>query len=178
MPFGIARFLDSLKKNASVEEQEKLLQNRVPFEDLSTATQASKWIGSLMDDMVACIGVEKAKLVMEPCGQQCIGQSILEKARSLYNKASDIDEFIDKLNEAHIGGGKLRRENNIIHASYEQCYCGSVSKSRTPISTVYCQCSCGWYKQLFESTLAKPVKVELVDSIIHGADKCQFIIHL
>jgi len=115
---------------------------------------------------------------MEACGQQCIGQSVLDKAKSLKHGTGDIDEFLEKLNKAHIGGGKLRRDNSIIYASYERCYCGSVSKTQKPISLLYCQCSCGWYKKLFEATLGKPVKVELVDSIIHGADTCQFIIHI
>ena len=178
MPFRINRFLDSLKNQTSVEEQEQLLKNRAQFESLTTATQTTKWIGSLMDDLVAGIGVDNAKLVMESCGQQCIGQSILEKARALHKDTRNLDEYLGKLNEAQIGGGKLRRDNNVIYASYERCYCGSVSKTHSPISPIYCQCSCGWYKKLFETILDKPVKVELLDSIIHGAEICQFIIHI
>jgi predicted hydrocarbon binding protein len=178
MPFKLPRFLNNLDAHAIKGVHKELMQNRVPYDTLTTGSQTAKWIGNLVDDLVVDIGVDYAKVVMEACGQQCIGQSVLDKARLIKQDSSNIDEFLEKLNYAHIGGGKLRRENDVIYASYERCYCGSVSKTRQPISTIYCQCSCGWYKKLFEATLDKPVKVELLDSIIHGADTCQFIIHI
>jgi hypothetical protein len=178
MPFRLPQFLKSLNDRASKDQQEKLMQNRVPFDTLTTGTQKARWIGNLMDDLSVEIGVENAKTVMEACGQRCIGNNVLEKARLIQKESQDIDVMLDKLNHAHIGGGRLRREGEVIYASYERCYCGSVSKTRIPISTIYCQCSCGWYKKLYETILDKPVKVELVDSIIHGADSCQFIIHI
>jgi predicted hydrocarbon binding protein len=178
MPFKLLRFRNSMDTQVSKRVHEQLLQNRVPYDTLSTGTQTARWIGNLVDDMAVEIGADGAKAVMEACGQQCIGQSVIDKARRLKQDSSDIDEFLENLNHEHIGGGKLWRENDVIYASYERCYCGSVSKTRQPISTIYCQCSCGWYKKLFEATLEKPVKVELLDSIIHGADTCQFIIHI
>ena len=178
MPFKLDRFLDNLDSRVNKRVHKQLMQNRAPYNTLTTGTQTAIWIRNLVNDMVDDIGVDKAKVVMEGCGQQCIGQSVLNKARLLKHDSSTIDEFLEKLNDAHIGGGKLRRENDVIYASYERCYCGSVSKTRQPISTIYCQCSCGWYKKLFEVTLDKPVTVELLDSIIHGADTCQFVIHI
>jgi predicted hydrocarbon binding protein len=178
MPFKLLRFLNNLDDHVSKSVHEKLMQNRVPYDTLTAGTQTARWIEGLMGDLAVEIGADEAKAVMEACGQQCIGQSVLDKARLLKQEASDLDEFLEKLNHAHIGGGKLQREGSVIYASYERCYCGSVSKTRQPISSTYCQCSCGWYKKLFEATLEKPVKVELLDSIIHGADTCQFIIHI
>ena len=178
MPFRLHRFLDNLRDQTSSNVQEKLLQNFAPFGSLMTSTQTAEWIKRLMDDLSIEIGVENAKVVMEACGRQCIGSSVIEKARLLSDSSHDIDELLIKLNQAHIGGGKLRRENDVIYACYERCYCGSVSKTQLPISTVYCECSCGWYKKLFEAVIDKPVRVELIDSIIHGADICQFIIYL
>jgi predicted hydrocarbon binding protein len=178
MPFRYQRFLDCLDAQVAPSVREKLLNQRVPFESLSTNSQTTKWIKQLVDDLPDTIGVDTANLVMESCGQQCIGQSILEKAIFLRKGSRDIDEFLDKLNQAHIGGGKLRREDQTIYASYDRCYCGSVSKTRVPISTTYCHCSCGWYKKLFETALEKSVTVELIDSIVRGAKSCQFIIHI
>jgi predicted hydrocarbon binding protein len=178
MPYKILRFLNNLDDQASKSVHEQLMQNRAQYDTLTTGTQTARWIADLVDDLAVEIGADGAKAVMEACGQQCIGKSVLDRARLIKQDSSTIDEFLEKLNHAHIGGGKLWRENNVIYASYERCYCGSVSKTRQPISTIYCQCSCGWYKKLFEATLDKPVTVELLDSIIHGADTCQFIIHI
>ena len=78
------------------------------------------------------------------------------------------------MNEAHIGGGHLKRKNNIIFAQYDKCYCGSVNKTKELFSDTYCYCSCGWYSQLFETLLQKPVEIDLNSSIIQGNDSCLF----
>ena len=178
MPFKIHCFIDSLSSHADNGVLERLMKNRVAYDTLTTNTQTARWIRNLVSDMNEEIGIDIAKDVLEACGQQCIGQNTLEKAKILQQSSRDFDDLLDKLNYAHIGGGNLRREEKVIYASYERCYCGSVSKTRQPISLIYCQCSCGWYKKLFLTLLDKPVKVELLDSIIHGADNCKFIIHI
>ena len=162
MPFKLLRFMNNLDDHVSKRVNDQLMLNRDPYETLTTGNQTARWLGGLMGDLVAEIGADKAKAVMEGCGQQCIGQSVLDKARLLMRDACDLDEFLGKMNHAHIGGGELIRDGSVIYASYKRCYCGSVSKTSQPISSIYCQCSCGWYKKLFETTLEKPVKVELI----------------
>ena len=113
--------------------------------------------------------------VMEEPGRRCIGANALEKARRLQKDATDLDNLMSRLNQAHIGGGHLQRDGEVIHASYDRCYCGSASKFRELLSPTYCHCSCGWYRQLFESLLNRPVEVELSASILQGNECCQFL---
>lgn len=176
MPFNPTRFTHSLQIHASQEEVACLMQHRPDYAALTTPAQTAHWIAILMDDLNTCLGEERAQAVMEDCGQQCIGSSPLQRAQQLQRQAAGLDDLLERLNQAHIGGGQLRREGDTIHATYQRCYCGSVSKTRQPISTTYCQCSCGWFKRLFETLLEKPVQVQLVDSIAHGADVCTFTI--
>ena len=178
MPFKLLRFQKVFADHVCKSMPERLMENRPSYDILTTGIQTANWIRTLVDDLVVEIGADEAKVVMEACGQQCIGQSVLDRARLLKQDTRNIDEFLERLNQAHIGGGKFRRDGSVIFASYERCYCGSVSKTRRPISSTYCQCSCGWYKKLFEATLYKPVNVILIDSIIHGAEKCQFQIYI
>jgi predicted ArsR family transcriptional regulator len=178
VPFRINRFETSLSDNTDEDVLNKLKPDMKLFDDLTTPNQTATWIKNMVDKLTDITGETVARRVLEDCGRQCIGQSILVKARRIKEDARDLDDLLFKLNNAHIGGGKLHREDQIIHASYERCYCGSVNKTRHPISTVYCQCSCGWYRTLFETLLDKPVRVELIDSIINGADACSFVIYL
>jgi predicted hydrocarbon binding protein len=53
-----------------------------------------------------------------------------------------------------------------------------VSKTGEPFSATYCHCSCGWYRQLFETLLNGPVEVELLGSIAQGDEHCRFLIHI
>ena len=94
-------------------------------------------------------------------------------------ESDSIQAFIDKLNRAGIGGRSLQLKNNTITGGYDHCYCGQVKKTQEPFpSTTYCHCSVGWYKQLFETALEKPVEVKITRSIISGAESCEFIIHI
>jgi hypothetical protein len=121
---------------------------------------------------------ETRRMVMEACGRRCMSATTIKKARSLQQEARDLDGLLDRLNQAHIGGGYLEREGTVIRAAYDRCYCGSVSKTREPFSATYCHCSCGWYRQLFETLLDRQVEVELLGSIIQGDERCQFLIHI
>jgi hypothetical protein len=116
--------------------------------------------------------------LMQSCGRNCICASTLDKAIRLQTQAVDLDDLLNLLNKAHIGGRHLRRKGNSIHAEYHRCYCGSVSKTKSKFSPTYCHYSCGWYRQLFESILKKPVRVELLSSIIQENDRCRFKINL
>ncbi|MBN2460978.1 MAG: hypothetical protein JXB60_05170 [Candidatus Cloacimonetes bacterium] len=124
------------------------------------------------------VDVNTRQLIMEACGHSCIGNSVIEKARRLLVDAQNLDDFLYRLNQAHIGGSHLQRRGETVHAVYYRCCCGSVSKTREPFSATYCHCSCGWYQRLFEALLNKPVEVELLGSIIQGNESCQFLIHI
>jgi len=179
MPFHIQYLKKSLDSSHLKESiQARILESFDAYEALATPAQKSQWIQDEMLLLDEEVGEAEAKRIMQNCGRQCIGRSMLDKAIKLQKAARDLDDLLDRLNHAHIGGGKLLRKGNKIHASYDRCYCGSVSKSRLQIPLTYCHCSCGWYQQLFETLLGKPVEVQLIDAIAHGAQTCQFVIHI
>jgi predicted hydrocarbon binding protein len=144
---------------------------------LTTPMQKAHSLHGMMDILDRELDDATRYGIMEACGRQCIGASTLEKARRLQKDSNNLDDLLTRLNEAHIGGGHLRREENTIHGAYDRCYCGSVSQSREKFSDTYCHCSCGWYHQLFEALLGRPVEVELLGSILQGAERCEFQIH-
>lgn len=178
MPFNVKRFTDSLEAHIGGDFSAELKRRCQEFGTLKSPTRKARWIKSLMDTLDSEVDESVRKGVMEDCGRMCISRNTLKIAKRHKQKAKDIDDFLDRLNQDGIGGGELKRDGNIIHASYKRCYCGSVSKTKEPISSTYCNCSCGWYKELFETALERSVEVELVDSIIQGGQMCKFIIHI
>ena len=46
------------------------------------------------------------------------------------------------------------------------------------LSDTHCFCGSGWYDQLWEGILGRPVDVEVLQSILKGDDCCTFAIHL
>ena len=178
MPFRVKNFHEHVIRLVKGRVRERLMDACGGYDGLSGQGQRTVAIRNMMEVLDRNVALRTRKELMESCGRQCIGSSILKKALRLTAQAHDLDELLVRLNEANIGGGNLRREGDIIYAEYYRCYCGSVSRTRLRFSPTYCYCSCGWYRQLFETVLKKPVRVELLESIIQGDSRCWFKIYV
>lgn len=178
MPFKPNYFQQKVDLLVPWETRNKMIQLCQSLTQLTTPRQKAQCIKEMMEILDREVDLKARIEIMEECGRYCIGRSTLEKALHLKKVATDLDDLLFRLNQEHIGGGLLRREGKIINAQYERCYCGSVSKTRELFSSTYCHCSCGWFKQLFETLLIRPVTVELKTSIIQGDNNCQFEIHI
>ena len=178
MPFKVQVFQNNIEHRVSDAARNELARACEAYATLTTPQQKAQCVHGMMDVLDREVDEETRWAIMEACGRQCIGASTLEKARRLRQEAQGLDDLLRRLNEAHIGGGLLRQEADGIHAAYDRCYCGAVSGTSAPFSATYCHCSCGWMRQLFEMLLDKPVKVELLSSIIQGDERCQFLIHI
>ena len=156
----------------------ELVQACEAFVALTTAQEQARCIQGITDLLDREVDSDTRRAIMEACGRRCIARRTLDAATRLQQEAQDLDDLLCRLNEAHIGGGHLQREGDVIHATYDQCYCQSVSETREPLSPTYCHCGCGWYRQLFETILDRPVKVDLLSSIIQGDDRCRYLIRI
>jgi hypothetical protein len=61
------------------------------------------------------------------------------------------------------------------------CHCPRIRgslKTDVHISPTYCYCGAGYYKGIWEEILQRPVKVELLESVLKGDDICKFAVHL
>ena len=61
------------------------------------------------------------------------------------------------------------------------CHCPrirDVLKTNAEISPTYCYCGAGYYKGIWEEIVQRPVRVELLDSVLKGDDACRIAIHL
>jgi predicted hydrocarbon binding protein len=174
MPFRVIRFSDNVTSIPDAKVREELTHTAAEFNTAKTPLQKARCVKALMDVMDQDVDAKKRIAIMEACGRSCIGKSTLKKAQKLQQQAADFDELLTLLNENQIGGGHLRRQGSVILASYDRCYCGSVSHTKEAFSDTYCHCSCGWYRELFETILDITVEVELLGSIIQGDKQCTF----
>lgn len=178
MPFKAQTFQENVARWVEGTARDELARACEAYATLTTPQQQTRYIRGMMDVLDRAVDEETRRAIMEACGRRCSGASTLAKARRLQQEAHDLDDLLDRLNASHIGGGHLQRKGDVIHAAYDRCYCGSVSKAREPLSATYCHCSCGWYRQLFETLLGRPVEVDLPGSIIQGDDCCRFLIRI
>ena len=178
MPFKPKRFKASYEKVTGKAGDDALLKELDAFESLGTAEQKAAFIKTLMERLKKQVPDAVANRIMQECGTSCIGESTIRNSKKLYEESNDMTELLSKLNENHIGGGRLELDGNMISGEYDTCYCGSVSKTKEAIPITYCYCSIGWYRRLFEEILGRTVEVEVIQTIASGADKCEFRIQI
>lgn len=63
-------------------------------------------------------------------------------------------------------------ENGSLYLIYPQCYCSCVKRVDKPISKVWCYCTLGYTKRMFEHILERKTKVELLESVKSGGSRC------
>lgn len=126
-------------------------------------------------DCILCELDEKdARAVMKKCGAEGVSESIIRKAKKIYNASEgNIEDFLEGLNMNGIGGGKLRIHNGVIHAAYSTC-CSCIPKALPDINKCYCEGSVGWFERIFFECFGKPVEVKLISTILEGAKDCRF----
>jgi predicted hydrocarbon binding protein len=138
--------------------------------------RTEKWIACLIAGLNEHVDEETRAEILEQCGRQCQSQSLIKKARSIYENSRDIDEFLEKLSQVY---KHLHREGGNVYIVYPKCYCSQVNKlPKGKLSGTYCNCSRGWAKALFEGALRRPVEVIKEQSIISGDKQCKFRIIL
>jgi len=63
---------------------------------------------------------------------------------------------------------------------YDACHCPlartSIVSGRPAVSPLFCYCSAGFEKLPFDVIFGEPVKVEVLESVLGGSDRCRFAI--
>lgn len=109
------------------------------------------------------------------------------------------DEVLDFIrNEPEMGGGV--RVGNIVYETkipfltkaylaesdprlkrYYYCHCPwarAAVKSGEKVAPIFCNCSAGFHKKPWEGALGQTIQVEVLESVLQGAGRCRFAIHL
>jgi predicted hydrocarbon binding protein len=172
----MTRFKRCIDAEAGAAVSAKVVIKTDDFDATSNYAQKAEWIRNAVQRLENEAGKAAAINVMQACGRKCCGPTQQKRAKQFMQESNSVKELLAKLNEAGIGGGRLKlKSKNTIAGGYDRCYCGRVKQTQKPFPTdTYCHCSTGWYKSLFEAAFDKPVKVKLLQSILQGADSCEF----
>lgn len=77
-----------------------------------------------------------------------------------------------------LGTKNITQDGDTIHVIYKKCFCQLRALVPDELSEVYCNCSRGWLREMFETVVGKAVEVEIESTILRGSDKCQFTLKL
>jgi predicted ArsR family transcriptional regulator len=146
------------------------------FDVINMGGRTEKWIACLVAGLNEHVDEKTRALILEQCGRQCQSQSFIKKAKGIYQKSKDLDDFLEKFGQTY---KHLRREGDRVYLVYPKCYCSQVNKiPKGKLSGTYCNCSRGWAKALFEGALGRAVEVKMEKSIVSGDNECRFRVML
>ncbi len=124
-------------------------------------------------------------------------QERIDRLRAIYAETHDLDAVIGAMHQDHFWFEKPLREGNVIYVNknpvdpegYEKaetlaekrtayCHCPLVRQLLDQADPTLCLCGAGWYRRLWEGILGQPVRIELLESLVRGDDRCRVAIHL
>lgn len=111
------------------------------------------------------------------------------------------DSLVRQVKEMKMGMAGERRGNTIIATKIPKsgnlkkwfaeedpqqraalyCHCprvGHLAGSDHELPGVYCCCGAGFYRGMWEFILDQPVEIEVLESVLHGGERCRVAIHL
>lgn len=150
----------------------------------------AEWTKCAMDRLDALVNEETRIQIMENCGYNCAEKNkrVIERAKARRKKCESMDEFLDAEQRKPTKSTRLVREGDVLYQFYTprsftrpmRCYCSLLRglPDNENISPTYCHCAKGFVEKFWEDILERPVKVELLQSVVTGAEECKFAIHL
>jgi effector-binding domain-containing protein len=190
------RLADNLGRVLGADSRAEVLQDPGSISLGSTCEQRLEWVNLAMDRLCGHTTEVQRFDILSGCAHIFSPRRIL-RIRAIYERHRDVDEALNAMAEDPAWYEKPTREGDTIYVtkvprnrqSYEEatndaerrthyCHCALVRNNPGDVHPAFCYCGSGWYRQIWEGILRKPVRVEILKSLTNGDDVCQFAIHL
>ncbi len=162
------RLCASLVKHAGIQAAEK-------FESYSLSSTASdkkkfEWAEEICNTLEKEFDEDTIKSIRMDCA--CgPSKGHMDEMKKLFNSAKNLDEFAKSINDKNIGAASWC-EDQALFFSYPTCYCSMVKKIDKPLSKVWCYCTLGYTKKMFDYVFCCDTHVELISSVKTGGSSC------
>jgi hypothetical protein len=168
--------IGKLAKTIEEETSEEILHGL--FQDFSNSfkgKEIAKWVLKMIDNLNSKVGLEKTIEILEKDGRKSCTQGFKNAVIKLMKKSNSIQQFVDNLKEHYKRTSffELEDENTII-GGHRKCYLMIKSAPKPIDSNVFCYYCVGHGKEFYETALDRPVKAEIIESVMTGGDTCKF----
>jgi effector-binding domain-containing protein len=191
LTYNLDRVLGKQVRTEIMKDREKLFQLE------SSMDERFQWVKGAIDRLDKLAGGREKYEILSSCAHE-FSQKRIDKMRAIYEKNKNIDDVIEVMHNDYAWYEDPVRKGNSIYVTkipynregYEKattledkkknyCHCPIVRNYlNSEISPTFCNCSTGWYRQLWEGIIGKSVQIDILKSLINGDDKCEFEIHL
>jgi len=179
------------------EKSKNIMKNEELFKLESSKDEKTQWIKDVMKELDKVADSNQKYEILSNCAHE-FSQKRIDKLREIYVKTGDIDIVLEKIHDDYLWYENPTRKGNVIYTTKipynlegyknaktldekksKYCHCSLVRDHWDEgISPTFCNCSAGWYRQIWEGILKKPVRIEILKTLLKGDEICEFAIHL
>lgn len=133
------------------------------------------WVTDLVNTLDAEFSeADKARL-MAGCGRGCYDRHAFKQEIAAAGKGD-----VDRLVQAYERNFEAWREGERVHIRYGEtskgCYCPAARFRAAKPNDLHCYCTAATHQKVFETALARPVKVEILETVRRGGRTCHFLV--
>ena len=160
---------NSLDKHIGHVAAEDFLE-KLPLSKSADYVKKSKWASDVCVYLEEWFAEDEISKIRMECS--CRPGDKAEKVKKLYHTSADYDEFCERFNKEYAPENNLSHDGKALYFSYPTCYCSYVKRGTGNITNSWCFCTLGYAEKLFSHALSREVKVELLESVKTGGEKC------
>lgn len=163
------RLYDSLVKHTDEKTAERIA-HKIPLSKSADINKKFAWAKNICADLQNEFQDNTIKEIRMDCA---CGPEMgkVNKMKKLYQASKDMTEFVLRANGLN-QGFTVKSKDNALFLIYPTCYCSCVKRIDKNLPKVWCYCTLGYTKKMFEHILDRKVDVELLESVKTGGDKC------
>ena len=133
----------------------------------------ANWLNDLMDTMESTLDRETQVKLIEGCGRGCFNRHQFKKDIAEEGKGD-----LTNLMKAYDRNFETWKEETGVHIRYrkvsKQSYCPVANRRPVRENDIFCECTRSTHQAVLETALAKPVKVEILESLRRGGNHPAF----
>ena len=180
----------TVERIAGKNVSKKVMQGSEHVTKSSSKDNIALWVRDAIGRLDSIVDEQTRIQIMENCGRNCasMNKRVIESAKKRRKKFKDLETFLEGEQQKPMKGTRLIKDGDILYQYYTphaftppmRCYCSLLRglPKDTTISLTYCHCSKAFVQRLWESILERPVKVDLLQSVVSGDSECKFAVHL
>jgi effector-binding domain-containing protein len=190
------RLAENLKRVLAEDASQEVARGSDEITLQSGADERVNWVKGAMGRLDEVADEEQKFEILSRCAH-IFSPRRIERVKAVYQRNRDVDEVLEAMREDPEWYEGPVREGDVLYVTkvprnpegYEAaadeaerrmhyCHCAIARNNLDQIPPTFCFCAAGWYRQIWEGILDKPVRVEILKSLTAGDDICQFAIHL
>ena len=207
LPIWVASLREGIEAHAGGEAADAVLADGERLAESFDADRVRQWVRGAVSRLDHVVPDDRARAcIMNGCAHRH-PKAQIERWKATYQEAGNLESFVERLIEdrdlypprtwRETGGprnilyveriippGSRERYDTAtdpVEKRFHACFCAMIKdaiRQDETVSPTFCNCSGGWFVQIWEGVLGRTLRVDVVTSVLQGDDRCVFAIHL